>query len=164
MYGHAKKCHVVIIKYWLFRTWRILAAAECWNKGLSKPGPLTVLLLHNSVCRSLKLLLPQSVGLKEQMAARGWQVRCPAKAAPLTSNKVPVTAGSRWMDSLPSRARGIATCSQLFPAHSVAEQAGSCCRTARESSGAAVAGLPQWLGRPGFCCCRFAAPSERTAC
>lgn len=119
MYGHAKKCHVVIIKLSTdFRTWRILAAAAFWNKKLSKPGPLTMLLLHNYVCRSLKLLLPQSVRLKEQMAVRGWQVRCPGKAVPLPSSKIPVTAGPQWVDSFPFWVWGITNCQadQLFPA------------------------------------------------
>lgn len=97
-----------------------------WNNRISKPGPLTMLLLHNYICRSLKLLLSQAVRLKEQMAERGWQVRCPGKAISLPSSKVPMTAGPPWMDSFPSGAWGVANCQadQLFPAHSVTEQAG----------------------------------------
>jgi len=69
---------------------------------ISKPGPLTMLLLHNYVCRSLKLFLSQAARLKEQMAERGWQVRCPGEAISLPSSKVPVTAGPQLTDSFPS--------------------------------------------------------------
>lgn len=85
-----------------------------------------MLLLHNYVCRSLKFLHSQAVRLKQQMAERGWQVRCPGKAVSLPSRKVPMTAGPQWTDSFPSWEWGVANrqADQLFPAHLVREQAG----------------------------------------
>lgn len=56
----------------------------------------------------------------------------------------------------------LTSCFQHTQSHS---RQGWHCRTARErGTGAAGAGLPQRLNRPGFCCCLFAAPSGRTAC
>lgn len=55
-------------------------------------------LVHNYIRRTSKLKPPrsQAVELMEQMAERGWQVRCLSKAISLTSSKVPVTAGPQW--------------------------------------------------------------------
>lgn len=54
--------------------------------------------------------------------------RSDARVRPLSlpSSKVPMTAGPQWMDSFPSWVWGAANCQadQLFPAHSVPEQAG----------------------------------------
>lgn len=72
-----------------------------WCNRISKPGLLTIPLMHNYICRSLKPPFSQAVALKKQMAERGWQVRCLGKAVSLPSSKVSATAGPQWTDSSP---------------------------------------------------------------
>lgn len=94
-----------------------------------------MLLLHNYICRSLRLL-SQDVRMNGQMAQRRWQVRWAGKAISLPSSWDPMPAGPQWNDSFPSEVWGAANfwTEHLVPAHLSQSRQGSHC-TAQELLG-----------------------------